>query len=163
LALIDLSMTVAEWDLVKDNREAYDNTSGEHVVNFSRSTLRNAGFQNLNVGGAILDGACLQGAEFYSVNLSRAFLQRAKLGGTTDCAGERKAHFFESTLIEADFLEVDVGGVNFDCTDLSGAKFEKALNVDKASFKKVCKDERTTFPAKAEPACFIFCVSSIAS
>ncbi|MCP3468273.1 pentapeptide repeat-containing protein [Bradyrhizobium sp. CCGUVB23] len=147
----------AEWDKVKENQEgAYDNTRGEHVVNFSHCTLRNAGFQDLNMGGAILDGACLQGAEFRSANLSRASLRHAKLGGTDDCAGEGKAQFYKSTLIDADFAEVDVGGANFDCTNLSGAKFEKAINVDTASFKKACTDGRTTFPASftnAFPSC----------
>jgi uncharacterized protein YjbI with pentapeptide repeats len=89
----------------------------------------------------------LQGAEFYNVNLSRASLQGAKLGGTDDCVGKAKAHFYKSTLIDADFSEVDVGGVNFDCTILSGAQFGKALNVDKASFKDACTDGKTTFPA----------------
>jgi hypothetical protein len=66
------------------------------------------------------------------------------LGETNDCASERKALFFKSTLIDADFLKVDVEDVKFDCTDLSGAKFERALN--EASFKKACKYERMTFP-----------------
>ncbi|TYL93432.1 pentapeptide repeat-containing protein [Bradyrhizobium rifense] len=136
-----------EWDLVKDNRESYDNTRREHVVDFSHSTLRKALFENLNMGGAILVGACLQGAEFYSVDLSRASLQGANMGGTDDCVGKDKAHFNKSTLIDADFSGVDVGGVNFDCTILSGAQFGTALNVDKASFENACTDGKTTFPA----------------
>lgn len=145
-----------EWDLVKDNRESYDNTRPEHVVDFSKSTLRKAHFENLNMGGAFLDGACLQGAEFYEVDLSRASLKGARMGGTDDCVGEDKAHFYKSTLIDADFSKVDVGGVNFDCTILSGAQFGEALNVDKASFEKACTDGKTTFPAsfkKPFPGC----------
>jgi uncharacterized protein YjbI with pentapeptide repeats len=137
-----------DWEWVKDNREFYDQTRAEHVVNFSNSTLRSAGFQNMNMAGAILDDACLQGAEFYHVDLSRASLQRAKLGGADEkCAGEKKAHFYKSVLIDADFSEVDVGDVNFDCTILSGANFETALNVDKASFKNACTDQKPIFPA----------------
>jgi uncharacterized protein YjbI with pentapeptide repeats len=136
-----------EWESVKDNRELYDITRREHVVDFSNSTLRNANFDNSNMGGAILNGACLQNAKFYNVDLSRASLQDAKLGGTDDCVGEKKAHFYKSTLISADFSGVDVGGVSFDCTILSGAQFGKALNVDKASFKNACTDGKTTFPA----------------
>ncbi|WLA84854.1 pentapeptide repeat-containing protein [Bradyrhizobium elkanii] len=145
-----------EWDSVKDNRESYDNTRREHVVDFSGSTLRKAHFENLNMGGAFLDGACLQGAEFYEVDLSRASLRGAKMGGTDDCVGKDKAHFYKSTLTDADFSKVDVGGVNFDCTILSGAQFGEALNVDKASFEKACTDGKTTFPAsfkKPFPSC----------
>jgi uncharacterized protein YjbI with pentapeptide repeats len=160
-AMADWEAYGGEWDFVKDDQESYNNTRSEHVVDFSGSTLRNAGFQNLSMGGALLEGACLQGAEFFNADLSRASLQGAKLGRTVDCAGEGnqgKASFFKSTLIDADFSGVDVEDVDFSCTNLSGAQFGKALNVDKArSFKNACSDREPTFPAsftkKTFPSC----------
>ena len=75
--------------------------------------------------------------------------------GTTKCCHKgspecnftgKKAHFYQATLIEANFDEVDIAGVNFSTTNLSKADFSKAINAEKADFDGACGDDKTKFP-----------------
>jgi uncharacterized protein YjbI with pentapeptide repeats len=58
----------------------------------------------------------------------------------------KKAHFYQATLIEANFDEVDIADVNFAMTILSKADFSKAINAEKADFDGACGDDKTKFP-----------------
>lgn len=134
-----------KWSEIKT--EDYENTRQEYVVNFNNSTLTNAGFDHVNMGGAALENTCLAGTRFWATDLSRASFKGANLGGRSECNfKEKRAHFYQATLIEADFDDVDIADVNFAMTRLSKADFSKAINADKANFDGACGDDKTKFP-----------------
>jgi uncharacterized protein YjbI with pentapeptide repeats len=136
-----------EWDTILSNPEDYENTRQDYTVDFADAMLKDAGFDNVRMGGASLKGACLAGARFYNTDLSRALFQNANLGNTANCDFKgRKAHFYKAKLIDADFSGVDVAEVDFEKANLAKARFLKAINVDKAIFEGACVDEKTELP-----------------
>jgi uncharacterized protein YjbI with pentapeptide repeats len=61
----------------------------------------------------------------------------------------RKAHFYEATLIDANFEGADVSGVSFEKAILTRTHFAKALNVEKAKFAGACGND-TEFPPTSQ-------------
>jgi uncharacterized protein YjbI with pentapeptide repeats len=144
---------MADWEAYADkwktlSPDDYENTRQDYVVNFNNSMMINTGFDHVNMGGVTFENACLAGARFWLADLSRATFKGASLGNNAGCDfSGKKAHFYQATLIDAEFDGVDVGGVNFGHANLSGTNFTKALNVETAVFDGACGDDRTKFPA----------------
>jgi uncharacterized protein YjbI with pentapeptide repeats len=133
-----------KWEPKPDD---YENTRQDYTVNFEGSMLADAGFDNVNMGGASLQRSCLAGARFHATDLSRVSFKGASMGETPNCSFQgKKAHFYQAVLIKADFEGVDVGGVNFGDANLSQAHFSKALHVEKAIFDGACMDAKADFP-----------------
>jgi uncharacterized protein YjbI with pentapeptide repeats len=144
----------AQWPLSTD---IYEATRKQFTVNFEGSNLTDTNFDHVKMGGISLIRTCLAGASFYATDLSRALIQDADVGGGATCISKKnKAYFYMATLIGANFDGVDVDGVSFEATNISGALFSKAKNVDKANFSGACADEKPDFPATlniAFPSC----------
>jgi uncharacterized protein YjbI with pentapeptide repeats len=137
----------ARWDGLSS--EDYKKTREGYVVDFTGAQLIGAGFNHAQVGGGMFDNSCLGGAGFWKSDLSRASFKNANLGHTATCDPDNKAHFWEATLIDANFEGVDVSGVNFGRADLTRTNFAKALNVEKAEFAEACGSD-TEFPPSSQ-------------
>lgn len=144
---------MADWEAYGERdwnaltREGYENTRWNYTVSFKGAKLISAGFDNTSIAGGTFEDSCLGRAKFWRSDLSRASFKNASLGLTATCdPNGGKAHFYQATLIDASFDGVDVGGVNFQEAILSGTRFAKALNVDKADFRGACGDDQTEFP-----------------
>jgi uncharacterized protein YjbI with pentapeptide repeats len=132
---------MADWDAFgtswKDDTtpkdEVYLAAKSLFTVNLEHATLRCAGFDNVQMGGAILKNADLEHVSFWRTDLSRADLTGAK-------NIKQGAHFVEATLRETIFTGTDLEGVSFQKATLRGTDFRKARNVDKAIFTDACSE-----------------------
>jgi uncharacterized protein YjbI with pentapeptide repeats len=132
---------MADWDafgkLWNDDTtpkdEVYLAAKSLFTVNLDHATLRCSGFDNVQMGGAILKNADLEHVSFWRTDLSRADLTGAK-------NIKQGAHFVEAILRETIFTGTDLEGVSFQKATLRGTDFRKAKNVDKAIFTDACSE-----------------------
>jgi uncharacterized protein YjbI with pentapeptide repeats len=135
----------AEW---VPSPEIYEATRKQFTVNFDGSTLANANFDHVHMGGASLVKSCVANVSFYLTDLSRAIFQGADMGGGANCGSNKnRAYFYKAVLVETNFDDVDVGDVSFVGANLTKTRFAKAKNISKAAFADACADTKPEFPA----------------
>ncbi len=140
----DKRIAVQQWN--PDLRKA-----DLHGINLEREDLTPDNIQDIQPGGADLNGAALQEADFRNSNLSYVYFKGALLrqadfrGATfyrTNFTGARlpQANFKGATLIYVDFSGADVSGVEYDKkTKCVGIRVDSCFGSE--MFKRFAQDQ----------------------